>query len=76
MNPTVSFCDVDVVSYRHSLRHLLGFIKGQPYQSFRIDLNLVHNTLFLTRREKSDRTISHGFPNSGFGGNFENAFTE
>ena len=70
------FHNVDLVTNRNSLRHLLGFVRGKAKSSFRIDLNIVHNTLVMTRREKSTREFIGKNQKSGFGHTFEHAFTE
>lgn len=75
MSPTFSFNDVDVVTTRNSLRKLLDFFGGRRKQSFLISLYMVENTLFLERCEKSVRLMLHGSANSGWGHNFERAFT-
>ena len=75
MNPDFDFSDVDLVTNRNSLRKLLDFTKGRASDSFRIDLNLIKDTLFLTRRERNTREMVYGNKNSGFGHNFERAFT-
>ena len=76
MNSDFDFSNVDLIANRNSLRKLLDFSKGRAPDSFRIDLNLVNNTLFLTRRERNTREMIHGNQNSGFGHNFERAFTQ
>ncbi|KAF2423194.1 hypothetical protein EJ08DRAFT_596344 [Tothia fuscella] len=74
MNPDANLSTADLVTNRNSLRHLLGFVQGKV-DTFRIDLNTVHDTLFLTRHEKTThRTIGARNP-SGYGHNFETAFT-
>jgi hypothetical protein len=76
MNPSVEFSTVDVVTNRNSLRNLLCFSQGRAESSFRIDLNTVHETLFLTRHEKNSRLKIGGAMHQGFGHNFEQACTE
>ncbi|MCJ1475563.1 hypothetical protein MMC13_004226 [Lambiella insularis] len=76
MNPTFDFNDVDIVANRNSFRKLLDFSRGRVPDSFRIDLNMLKNTLFLTRRERNNRQIIYGSQNSGVGHNFEQAFTQ
>jgi hypothetical protein len=75
MKPDFDFGGVDLVTNRNSLRKLLDFASGRVSESFRIDINLVHGTLFLTRREQSTRDRIHGSRNAGYGHNFEKAFT-
>jgi hypothetical protein len=76
MKPDFDFSGVDLVTNRNSLRKLLDFASGRISDSFRIDVNLVNSTLFLTRRERSTRNVIQGFRNSGYGHNFERAFTK
>ncbi|KAH7275000.1 hypothetical protein B0J15DRAFT_473953 [Fusarium solani] len=76
MNPTSKFSDVDVLTNRNSLRHLLDFCRGKCWDSFRIDLYLVQNTLVIERRERSTKEMIRGSRNSGFGHSFEEAVTE
>lgn len=75
MNSGVNLDDVDVVVNRNSLRKLLDFAAGRRQDPFRIDLHMVRNTLFVSRREKSVRLMVHGSTNSGYGHNFETVFT-
>ena len=75
MKPDFDFGEVDVVTNRNSLRKLLNFASGRVSESFRIDVDMVHRTMFLTRRERVRRTKS-GARNAGYGHNFERAFTE
>lgn len=75
-NPTFRFNDVDVITNRNSLRHLLDFCRGKCRDSFRIDLYLVQDTLVIERRERSTREMIRGRGNSGFGHSFEQAVTQ
>ncbi|KAJ4327201.1 hypothetical protein N0V84_002331 [Fusarium piperis] len=75
MNPTFKFNDVDVLTNRNSLRHLLDFCRGKCRNSFRIDLYLVRDTLIIERRERSTKEMIRGYGNSGFGHSFEEAVT-
>lgn len=76
MKPDFDFGEVDVVTNRNSLRKLLNFASGRVSESFRIDVNMVHRTMFLTRRERSTTDKIRGSRNAGYGHNFERAFTE
>ncbi|KAL2691385.1 hypothetical protein Neosp_001770 [[Neocosmospora] mangrovei] len=76
MNPAVKFSDVDILTNRNSLRHLLDFCRGKGRDSFRIDLYLIQNTLVIERRERSTKEMIRGSGNSGFGHSFEEAVTE
>lgn len=75
MKPEFSLNDVDLVTNRNSLRKLFDFVNGRARDSFRIDLHMVEKTLFLTRRERNARGIICGSMDSGFGHNFEHAFS-
>jgi hypothetical protein len=69
--PHFDFNHVDLVTNRNSLRKLFNFAAGMHIDSFRVDLNTIHNTLFLTRRERNLRQYLSGNKDSGFGHNFE-----
>ncbi|KAK4903885.1 hypothetical protein LTR49_026569 [Elasticomyces elasticus] len=76
MNPQRQLDDVDIIANRNSLRKLLDFAAGRSQEPFRIDLHLVRQTLFLTRREKSVLIMTGGRRNTGgYGQNFEKTFT-
>ncbi|KAH6638502.1 geranylgeranyl pyrophosphate synthetase [Boeremia exigua] len=76
MNQSLELNDIDVVVNRNSLRKLLNFSAGRRQDPFRIDLHMINNTLFMSRRERNARSMIHGAANSGYGHNFETAFTE
>jgi hypothetical protein len=76
MKPDFDFGGVDLVTNRNSLRKLLHFTSGRAPDSFRIDVNLVESTLFLTRRERRTEDVIQGAMNAGYGHNFERAFTK
>lgn len=76
MNPTSRFTDIDVLTNRNSLRHLLDFCHGKCRDGFRIDLYLIQNTLVIERCERSTKEMIRGPGNSGFGHSFEEAVTE
>ncbi|KAK5685663.1 hypothetical protein LTR17_027030 [Elasticomyces elasticus] len=76
MNPQRQLDDVDIIANRNSLRKLLDFAAGRSQEPFRIDLHLVRQTLFLTRREESALIMTSGRRNTGgYGQNFEKTFT-
>lgn len=75
-NPEFRFDDVDVVVNRNSLRKLLNLCAGRSQDSFRINLLLVHNSLFIERCERNPRELVRGSQDSGWGRNFERAFTK
>lgn len=76
MDPEYNFTGVDLVTNRNSLRKLLDFAEGRARDSFRIDLSIIGETLFLTRHERNARQKLNNHNNSSFGHNFENAFSE
>ena len=76
MSPNVRFDDIDIIVNRNSLRKLLDFASGKRQDPFRMDLNMVKDTLFISRRERKARQIIHGTPNAGYGHNLEKAFTK
>ncbi|EPS37266.1 hypothetical protein H072_9062 [Dactylellina haptotyla CBS 200.50] len=76
MNPLARFDDVDLVVNRNSLRKLFDFCKGVSQETFRVDLHLVRNTLFIERRERSAREMIRGSGGSGYGRNFEKLCTK
>lgn len=65
MNPQLSFNDVDVVINRNSLRKLLDFCGGQVMESFKLNLLLVKDTLFIERCERSSEKLIYGSFHSG-----------
>lgn len=76
MNPDFRFDDVDIVVNRNSLRKLLDLCGGRVAESFRVNLLLIHSSLFIERCEKSARQLVKGSQNSGWGRNFERTFTD
>lgn len=76
MNPTINFADVDIVLNRNSLRKFLDFCVGTVKSSFRVDLSMINNTLFIERHEKNARALIRGTQVNGWGHNFEKAFTK
>ncbi|KAJ0381878.1 hypothetical protein COL922a_013675 [Colletotrichum nupharicola] len=52
-----TFDSVDVIVNRNSLRQLFEFVKGSKKDSFEVQLHLVNDTLFSTRREQRNRFI-------------------
>ena len=75
MNPTVSLDAVDIIANRNSLRKLLDFSAGKKLDTFAMGLNMIKETLVLSRKEVNARYMVHGASNSGYGHNFEKAFT-
>ncbi|OAG12103.1 uncharacterized protein CC84DRAFT_67352 [Paraphaeosphaeria sporulosa] len=76
MNPSTKFDDIDIVTRRNSLRKLLDFAAGKAIDPFRMDLHMVNDTLFISRKEASAAFMIHGAHNSGHGHNFETRFTK
>jgi hypothetical protein len=76
MNPSLQLNDTDVVVNRNSLRKLLDFSAGRRQDQFRMDLHMINDTLFVSRREQNARLMIHGAANSGYGHSFETIFTE
>jgi hypothetical protein len=76
MGTKCTFDNIDTLVNRNSLRKLFDFCAGRSQDSFRIDLHTIHKTLIMERCERSAREIIHGSANSGYGHNFERAFTK
>ncbi|KAL1980065.1 hypothetical protein VTN96DRAFT_4684 [Rasamsonia emersonii] len=76
MKPEFRFTDVDLITDRNSLRKLFNLAAHKGSESFRIDLSIVHNTLFLIRHERSNREFLHGSRESGVGHNFVHAISK
>ncbi|KAF8855691.1 hypothetical protein BDZ45DRAFT_654934, partial [Acephala macrosclerotiorum] len=74
MQPSYSFLPTALITDRNSLRKLLDFASGHRREDWRIEVELVKETLFLTRWEKNWVQIITGSFNSGYGHEFENAF--
>ena len=65
------FDDVDLVTNRNNLRKLWKWVEGGARHSFRIDLDIIKDTLFMTRWEANDSTLRSGSHTPGYGSNFE-----
>ncbi|KAI1156272.1 hypothetical protein F4825DRAFT_459252 [Nemania diffusa] len=76
MNPTVDFADVDIVINRNSLRKLLDFCAGLVKRSFRVNLSMIGNTLFIERCERNTHTFIGDAQVPSWGHNFEKSFTK
>ncbi|KAI0452058.1 hypothetical protein F5B21DRAFT_484968 [Xylaria acuta] len=76
MNPAVDFADVDIVINRNSLRKFLDFCAGTVKDSFRVNLSMISNTLFIERHEKNTRELIRGAQVNGWGHSFEKTFTK
>ncbi|KAF1941223.1 hypothetical protein EJ02DRAFT_348267 [Clathrospora elynae] len=75
MNPSVRLNDVDIIANRNSLRKLLDFAAGKGQDPFCMGLHMINDTLVISRKERCARHMIHGAANSGYGHNFEKAFT-
>jgi len=73
---TANFREIDLVTNRNSLRKLLNFASGDVDKNFRIDLDVIHSTLFLTRHEQSSEELTQKMLSQSYGHNFERACTE
>ena len=65
-SPDFNFKNVDVISDRSNLRRLLAVTSGQYKESFRIDGQMINNTMAFVQCEKQDAVQDHSY---GF--NFE-----
>lgn len=75
MDPESDFKATDLVTNRRCLQMLFQFVSGISFQDFRIDLHLVYDTLFLTRRTPKTFFIANAHGTTKVGSNFESAFT-
>lgn len=75
LNPGFRFDNVDIVANRNSLRKLFDFCGGRVNSNFKVNLSIVKDTLFIERCEMSARELIRGSNRSGWGHNFEKAFT-
>lgn len=69
---------VDVIVNRTALIQLFKFAKGSPGKNFKVDVNLVANTLFVTGRQRKNREDVASEQHRGepsWGHSFEDAFT-
>ncbi|KAF6802997.1 geranylgeranyl pyrophosphate synthetase [Colletotrichum sojae] len=75
MSPNIDLTDVNVIVNRNTLRNLFRFAKGQVRDSFKIQMHMVRDTLFISRREKTtsyDTNDRH----PSWGHAFEHSFTQ
>ncbi|KAF6818218.1 geranylgeranyl pyrophosphate synthetase [Colletotrichum musicola] len=75
MSPDVDLTEVDIIINRNTLRNLFKFVQGEMWDSFRIQMDMVGKTLFITRREQYTSYNTHNRPAS-WGHAFEHAFTK
>lgn len=72
MNPTVRFNDIDIVVNKNILQRLYNFASFKRGSSaFDVDLDMVQDILFISRREAKAKKKQC----SGYGRNFEKSFT-
>lgn len=69
LNPEFDPNSIDVVTDRKNLRELLKIVCGNSVHDFRIDLELVGETLLFTRWGKVARSYSND--SNGYGHEFE-----
>jgi hypothetical protein len=75
MKPNTTLNAVDIIVNRNSLRKLLDLAAGKKPDAFCMGLNMINNTLVISRKERSAQYMIHGMPNAGYGHSFEHAFT-
>jgi hypothetical protein len=75
VQPSFKMTSISLVTDRNNLRKLFKFASGRVDRNFRIDVELIEDTLFFIRWELNVLDITRGSRNSGFGHGFENAFT-
>jgi hypothetical protein len=76
MHPNFNMKPISLVTDRNSLRKLLKFASGKFDRSWRIDVDMVEDTMLFTRWEVNAVQIITGSYNSGYGHEFEKAFTQ
>lgn len=75
VSPEIDFKSIDLVTNRRCLQMLFQFASSIAFQNSRIDLHMVHNTLFLTRRTSKTYFKANAQGTTKVGSNFESAFT-
>jgi len=75
INPEYDFKQIDLVTDRNNLRKLLQAISGIRRSDFRINIELVGNTLLFQRWEKFDQDFVTPSEFKGFGKHFEQSLT-
>lgn len=74
MHPTFDMKPVGLVTDRNSLRKLFQFVSSKVDRSWRIDVDIIEDTLFFSRWEESKVQIITGSFQSGYGHEFEKAY--
>jgi hypothetical protein len=75
LHPSFKMTPISLVTDRNNLRKLFGFASGRIDRSFRIDVELIEDTLFFVRWELNVLDIIRGSKAFGFGHGFERAVT-
>ena len=74
MDPNFNMNPIGLTTDRNSLRKLLHFASGRIPRSWRIDVDIIEDTMFFTRWEENQVQIITGSRDSGYGHEFEKAF--
>ncbi|KAH9204053.1 hypothetical protein DL95DRAFT_129929 [Leptodontidium sp. 2 PMI_412] len=74
MHPNFNMKPIGLTTDRNSLRKLLQFVSGKVPKSWRIDVDIVEDTMLLTRWEENQLQIITGARDSGYGHEFEKDF--
>lgn len=74
MHPNFDMKPIQLTTDRNSLRKLLRFVSGKVPENWRLDVDIVEDTLFFTRWEENRIQIITGAFASGYGHEFEKAF--
>ncbi|CAF9926779.1 MAG: hypothetical protein GOMPHAMPRED_004219 [Gomphillus americanus] len=75
-NPGFELHGVDIVTDRNNLRKLLSFVRKQEKEAFTIRLELVRNTLMMSREEAKTFEVIKPDEFRDFGHEFEKAYTK
>lgn len=74
MHPDFNMRPIGLTTDRNSLRKLLRFVSGKVPRSWRIDIDVIEDTMFFTRWEENQIQMITGARDSGYGHEFERAF--
>ncbi|PMD31698.1 hypothetical protein L207DRAFT_441396 [Hyaloscypha variabilis F] len=74
MHPNFDMKPIELTTDRNSLRKLLQFVSGKTTKSWRMDVDIIEDTMFFTRWEPHQVQIITGARDSGYGHEFEKAF--
>lgn len=75
MQPTFNMSAVDLITDRNGLRKLLDWTEGRVKNPWRIEVDIVGETMIFTRWEANPTNMLTG-TSTGFGHEFEKRFTE